>query len=182
MCLALDVVSVSLQPLPLGGGRDERRSWLSITRYYILEQRWKPYLRTTATTTSVPLESFWSHSSGVFQIMLSLNGPGNTNLRRRLVMELTLVSIPMVLVMSRHALVMVQAFFDDAHPWLGRRQHVFRHLIDHLLIRGPRHHYLRPLRPHRPTRVAESPPLPRSMRLAQFARLAGCSILLLCHK
>ena len=180
MCLALDVVSVSLQPLPLGGGRDERRSWLSITRYYILEQRWKPYLRTTATTTSVPFESFWSHSSGVFQIMLSLNRPGNTNLRRRLVMQLTLVSIPMMLVtMSRHALVVVEAFFDDAHPWLG---HVFRHLVDYLLIRWPRHHHLRPLRPHRPTRVAESSPLPRSMRLAQLARLAGCSILLLCHK
>ena len=116
--------------------------------------------------------------------MLSLNGARNSNLRRCLVVELTLVSISVVLLlpMSRQALVMVQAFFNDVHPRPRRRRHAFRHLVDRLLIRRPRYYHLRPLRSRRPTWVAESPPLPRSMRLAQFARLAGRSILLLCHE
>ena len=46
--------------------------------------------------------------------MLSLNGARNSNLRRCLVVELTLVSISVLLLpMSRQALVMIQAFFDD---------------------------------------------------------------------
>jgi len=115
--------------------------------------------------------------------MLSLNGARNSNLRRCLVVELTLVSISVLLLpMSRPALVMIQAFFDDVHPRARRRRHVFRHLVGRLLIRRPRYHHLRPLRSHRPTWVAESPSLPRSMRFAQFARLAGRSILLLCHE
>mmetsp|Transcript_10316 Transcript_10316/g.28999 ORF Transcript_10316/g.28999 Transcript_10316/m.28999 type:complete len:208 (+) Transcript_10316:1557-2180(+) len=181
MCLTLGVFGVPLQSLPFGGGRDERQSLFSISRYYVLEDRGEPHLRTPASSSFVSIESFCSvGGTGVFQVMLSLNGPRNSDLRRRLVMELTLMSISMVLLpMSRQALVMMQAFFNDVHPWPGWRRHT---LVNRLLIRRSRYHHLRPLRSHRPTWVAESPSLPRSMRFAQLARLAGRSILLLCHE